>query len=191
MFKPKIKLEVSARHIHLSTEHLNKLFGKDYQLQPQHRISQPGQFAAREKVVIIGPKGRLDVRIIGPTRSETQIELSITDCLKLGIKPVLRLSGDLKNTPGCLILGPKGRISLKQGVIVAERHLHIAPEEAKLLKLKAGDIISLAVTGPRSLTFHQVVVRSRVGVDKMSFMLDTDEANAAGVKGGEVVKLVK
>lgn len=188
--KPRIKLEVSARHIHLSPEHLAKLFGKNYTLRVQHKISQPGQFAAKEKVVICGPKGKLNTRIIGPVRSQTQVELSMTDCFNLGLKPVLRLSANLKNTPGCLILGPKGQIRLLQGVIVAQRHLHLSLAEAKLWRLKHGSIVSLQIRGNRSITFHKVAVRSRQGIDKMSFMLDTDEANAVGAKGGELVELV-
>ncbi|MFH1111742.1 MAG: phosphate propanoyltransferase [Patescibacteria group bacterium] len=190
MPKPKIKVEVSARHIHLSQEHLAKLFGKNYQLTKVKNISQPGQFAAKEKVVIAGPKVKLSVRIIGPTRPQTQVELSATDCWNLGIKPVLRLSANLKNTPGCFILGPRGRINLKQGVIVAQRHLHLTPAEAKLWRLKHGDVISLRTVGTRSITFHQVAVRSRAGIDKMSFMLDIDEANAAGVKRGECAEII-
>ncbi len=169
---------------------MEKLFGKNYQLQSERKISQPGQFAAKEKVIIKTEKAELSLRVIGPTRHQTQVELAITDCVKLGIKPAIRLSGDLSGTPGCILTGPQGELLLKQGVIVAQRHLHISPEEAKQYNLKNNQIISIKIPGNRAVTFHEVVVRSHPGVDELSFMLDTDEANAAGLRAGERGEIV-
>lgn len=181
----KVSIEISARHIHLSTEHLEGLFGKGAELHIYKKISQPNQFAAEEKVVLVGPKGKLGLRVVGPLRSETQVELSASDCRALGLPVVLRVSGNLDSTAGAILEGPQGKVELKQGVIVAQRHLHINPKQAALFDLKHGDVISIKTSGTRLVTFHDVFVRSREGVDEMSFMIDTDEANAAGLKGGE------
>jgi len=186
----KIKVEVSARHGHLSQKDLEKLFGQGYNFKVLKNISQPGQFAAKEEVKIIGPKAELKVRIVGPVRQQTQIELAATDCYHLGIKPVLRVSGDIKNTPGAVLAGPKGQVKINQGVIVAQRHLHLAASEAKQLKLKNGQEVSMRVGGPRSVAFHQVIVRSGAG-HKKSFQIDTDESNACGWRSGMTGELIK
>lgn len=180
-----VPIEVSARHIHLSPEHLAALFGNNAALTVFKKISQPGQFAANEVVTILGSKGRLNLRVVGPARPETQVELSSTDAIFLGLKPALRVSGDLNNTSGCRLQGPAGKLELNHGVVVAQRHLHISPQEAHEFGLKHGDIISIKTESTRSVTFHNVYVRSRDGIDELSFMIDTDEANAAGLKGGE------
>ncbi|OHA54805.1 MAG: hypothetical protein A2388_01620 [Candidatus Veblenbacteria bacterium RIFOXYB1_FULL_43_13] len=180
-----VPIEVSARHIHLSPEHLAALFGNNAALTVFKKISQPGQFAANEAVTILGSKGRLNLRVVGPARPETQVELSSTDAIFLGLKPALRVSGDLNNTSGCRLQGPAGKLELNHGVVVAQRHLHISPQEAYEFGLKHGDIISIKTESTRPVTFHNVYVRSRDGIDELSFMIDTDEANAAGLKGGE------
>ncbi|MFA4936753.1 MAG: phosphate propanoyltransferase [Patescibacteria group bacterium] len=185
-----VPIEISARHVHLSDVDLENLFGKDYQLRVDRKISQPGQFAAKEKVSIKTNNGELSVRVIGPTRDQTQVELAVTDCIKLGIKPEVRLSGDLVNTPGCILVGPKSEAILTQGVMVAQRHLHINPEQAEQYNLKNDDVICIKVGSSRKVIFHQVIVRCHSGVDELSFMIDTDEANAAGLIGGEQGEII-
>jgi propanediol utilization protein len=181
-----VRVEISARHVHLSAAHVARLFGRGHVLRSLKDISQPGQFATRETVTVIGPKGRLEnVRIIGPAREASQVELTVTEARRLGIRPVFRLSHEHKGTPGCVLVGPRGRVRLTRGVIVALRHLHVAPDEARRLKLKHHQRISIAVKGPRAVRFDGVIVEARPGVDRESFMLDTDEANAAGLTGGE------
>lgn len=182
----KVPIEVSARHVHLSAEHLQALFGEGARLTEFKKISQPNQFAALEFVTVHGPKGEIKVRVVGPTRQETQVELTMTECRQLGINPVLMVSGNLEGTEGCELIGPQGKVSLSHGVIVAQRHLHIAPKQAEMWQLKHGDTIAIATKGSRPVIFHDVYVRSRIGVDELSFMIDTDEANAAGVQQGDV-----
>ncbi len=190
MPKHTVPVEVSARHVHLSGPHLAALFGPSATLHTSKVISQPGQFAAEEKVDVVTPKGKLTVRVVGPVRAETQVELAASDCLKLGLPTVLRVSGTLEGTPGVTLDGPYGTVEVRQGVIVAQRHLHISPTAAAAWHLKHGDVISVRTVGTRPVTFHNVFVRSRAGIDELSFMIDTDEANAAGLKGGEVGEVV-
>lgn len=177
----KILIEVSARHVHLSSEHLEKLFGKDYKLHIHKKLSQPGSFSAEEKVTIINNEKRIeDVRILGPLRKETQVEISKTDSIYLEINTPLRISGDLKNTHGIRIKGTKGELILNKGVIVAKRHLHLSEKQAEEMKLKNNDKISIKIEGERGLVFNEVEVR----VDRnynCSFHIDTDEGNAAGM----------
>jgi putative phosphotransacetylase len=186
----KIPVEVSARHCHLSHKDLVKLFGSGYQLKVSKMLSQPGQFAAQEEIKVLGPKGELKVRIVGSLRKDTQIELAATDCYKLGVKPVIKVSGNIKGTPGAILIGPKGKIKISQGVIVAQRHLHLSPAEAKSLKLKSGQLISVKIKGPRAVTFDNVVVRSGEG-HKKSFQIDTDEGNSCGWVAGMNGEFIK
>lgn len=185
-----VLVEVSARHVHLSRADAEALFGAGAELHPRKKISQPGQFAAEETVVVIGSRGQLSVRVVGPLRSETQVELAASDCRALGLEPALRVSGTLQGTPGATLEGPRGRVSLRRGVIVAQRHLHVSPDQAAKLGVAHGDRISIRTSGPRPVTFHDVAVRSREGIDELSFMIDTDEANAAGLTGGEAGEIV-
>lgn len=187
----KIPIETSARHIHLSPEALEKLFGKLYKLSIKSELSQPGQFSCNETVEIVGEKSSLkNVRVLGPLRAKTQIELSLTDCRNIGIVAPIRESGDLSDTPGCKIIGPQGEYILTNGVIIAKRHIHINPQNAKKLGLKNKQIVSVNVkTEQRSGTFNDVVIR----VDEKfnpAMHIDTDEANAFGIKYkilGEIV----
>lgn len=182
-----VPIEISARHIHLSQNDADIIFGTNYIFTNLNNLSQPKQFATTETVDIIGPKKTIsNVRIIAPVRSNTQLEISVTDSFTLGIKqPNVLLSGHLKNSSGGIIIkGPKGEINLKNGVIVAKRHLHIDPNTAKNLNISSGDIVSIKTQGERSIIFENVVVRSSEN-DKLSFQLDTDEANAANVKNGD------
>ena len=187
----KVLIEVSARHIHLSQKDLEALFGENYSLNKIKDLSQPGEFAAKETLTLVGPKKNLEnVRIIGPVRENTQVELSITDCFFLGVKPVIKVSGNLAGTEGIKIIGPKNELVLEKGVIVPQRHLHIETAEAEKNGLKTGDIIRVKVEGERGLIFDNVAVRTKDNY-VTAVHLDTDEGNAAGVKGsvkGEIIE---
>lgn len=189
---PKIIIEVSGRHLHLSRADADKLFGPGYQLNVLKHTSQPGQFAAKETVQIVGPKHSFaKVRVVGPWRSQTQLELSTTDCLMLGVAPKIRVSGEFTDSSGGVkVVGPAGQIKLSAGIIVAQRHLHLSPAQAKQWGLKHLDNVSVRTSGSRALIFKNVVVRSRPGIDELSFMIDTDEANAAGVAQGDKGELL-
>lgn len=186
----KVPVGVSNRHIHVTQSDLETLFGKGYSLKDMKSLSQPGQFAAEECVIIAGPKGSIEkVRILGPVRPETQIEISMTDSYKLGVKGVVKNSGDISGTPGCVVIGPKGTVILDKGVIVAARHVHMSTSEASQMGLKDLDLVSLKTSGSRSVTFNNVLVRVS---DKfaLDFHIDTDEANGAGLKNGDMVEIV-
>jgi putative phosphotransacetylase len=186
----KVPVGVSNRHIHVTQSDLETLFGKGYSLKDMKSLSQPGQFAAEECVIIAGPKGSIEkVRILGPVRPETQIEISMTDSYKLGVKGVVKNSGDISGTPGCVVIGPKGTVILDKGVIVAARHVHMSTSEASQMGLKALDLVSLKTSGSRSVTFNNVLVRVS---DKfaLDFHIDTDEANGAGLRNGDMVEIV-
>lgn len=182
----KILVEISARHIHLSKEDKNKIFGAQFELKKIKDLSQPGLFACQETVDIqIGQEILKEIRVVGPLRSETQIEISRTDAHRLKIDAPLRLSGDLENSQGCAVIGPQGMVNLKEGLIIAKRHLHLDPEEAQKLNLKHGQEISIKIKGERELIFHKVITRMDPSY-KTAVHLDTDEGNAAGIeKRGE------
>jgi len=189
----KIPIEVNARHIHLSQTDLDKLFGNNYQLTVLKKISQVNQFAACETITIKGPRNTIfNVRIVGPLRAQTQLEITITDSYFLGIvPPPILLSGQLeKSSGGLTICGPKGEVKLNRGVIVNQRHLHIEPEKAKLLNIKDNQIVSIKTTGTRPIIFQNIIVRSNKNKDNLSFQIDTDEANAAGIKSGDYGEIV-
>jgi len=186
----KTPVEISARHIHLSQEDLETLFGKGYCLTQKKALTQPGEFAAQETVTVrFGDKEISQVRIISPLRSQTQLEISLTDAYNLGMPSTIRLSGDLKGTPGILLIGPKGKVALKGGAIVAWRHLHISSKEAEKLGMTDKKTVSMKVEGTRSLTFHNIKVR--IGENyRLAVHLDTDEGNAAGIKGETFGELI-
>ena len=191
VFHLKILVETSARHVHISKEHLAILFGADAELTVKKELSQPGQFACNERVTIVGPKGEMaNVSILGPTRPETQVELSRTDTRKVGIDAPIRESGQLEGTPGCKLIGPKGEVELTKGVIVAKRHAHIPPDVAEQWGIKDQQIVSLKVgDNERSLIFGDVVARVSASTG-LAVHIDTDEANAAGLNGaveGEII----
>ncbi|NLC52910.1 MAG: phosphate propanoyltransferase [Firmicutes bacterium] len=187
----KVPVGVSNRHVHLSQEDLETLFGEGATLTVKKDLSQPGQFAAEETVNLIGPKRSIqNVRILGPVRPQTQVEISLTDSFTLGITAPIRDSGNLENTPGLIIEGPKGQIEIKEGVIVAQRHLHLHDTEATELGLKDQDHVQAKVEGPRGLIFDQVLVRVSPKFKK-DLHLDIDEANAAGLKTGDLVTIIK
>jgi len=186
----KVRVEVSARHVHLSQADQDKLFGSGHEMKVIKDLSQPGQWAAEETVIVRGPKSELKLRNLGPCRGQTQVELAKTDCFALGIKAELRLSGDLKGTPGCKIIGPQGEIDLTEGCIVPLRHIHISDKQAAERGLKGGDKVRVAVPGPRGVVFEEVSVRVNPNFD-LACHLDTDEGNAAwaDMKGvdGEII----
>ena len=180
----------SNRHIHVSAQDLETLFGKGYALKPERALSQPGQFAASETVTIAGPKGRIDqVRVLGPARGKTQVEILTADAFRLGVSPVVRISGDIEGTPGATIIGPSGTVELNSGVIVAMRHVHISVEQASWLGLQNGDIASIRKDGIRALVFENVPVRCGEG-HSLELHLDLEEANAGGIKNGELLEIV-
>jgi propanediol utilization protein len=182
----RIAIAVSARHAHLSQPTLDRVFGPGYQLRPRTWLSQTGQFAAQETVTLSGPAGQIqNVRVMGPPRSRDQIELSRTDELTLGIDAPVRISGDLAGTPGVVIEGPAGRVSLSSGVISARRHVHMSPQDAERLRVRDGQTVQVKVDSrDRDLVFGDVTVR--IAPDfRLELHLDTDEANAAGIKNGD------
>lgn len=180
----------SNRHIHVSPQDLETLFGKGYALRPERALSQPGQFAAKETVTIAGPKGRIDqVRVLGPARGKTQVEILTTDAFRLGISPVVRISGDTEGTPGATVIGPAGTVELNSGVIVAMRHVHISIEQAAWLGLQNGDIASIRKDGVRALVLENVPVRCGEG-HNLELHLDMEEANAGSIKNGELLEIV-
>ena len=186
-----VPVAISARHVHLSRADMDILFGRGYSLKKLKDITQPGQFACEETVTFAGPKGRMEkMRVLGPERKETQVELSLTDCYKVGVKPFIRMSGDLEGTPGGKLIGPAGEVELDKGVIVAARHLHLSSEEAGWFGLKNGDIVSVKKGGERALIMGNVVVRTGEA-HSLEMHIDTDEANAAGMLCGELLELVR
>lgn len=187
----KIPVGISGRHIHLSQNDLDTLFGKGYKLTPIKSLSQPGQFACKECLTIAAKKGCIEkVRIIGPTRNKTQVEILRSDAFKLGIKPVLRLSGDLKDTPGVTVIGPEGAVILNEGAIVAQRHIHFNNLQAKERGFKNGDIVSIRTRGERSAVLENVSVR--VGDNGyLDCHIDQEEANALGLGPKDFIEIIR
>ena len=188
----KFLVETSARHVHVTQEHLEILFGKGYELTKKKDLSQPGQFACEERVTVVGPKKELkNVSILGPVRKATQVELSLTDARSIGVAAPVRESGDIAGSAGCKLIGPAGEVDLTEGVIAAKRHIHATTADAEQLGVKNGDIISVKIdTDGRSLIFGDVVVRVSDSY-ALAMHIDTDESNAAGCgreQYGEIVK---
>lgn len=186
----KVPIGLSNKHIHVSQADLETLFGKGYQLTPMKDLSQPGQYAAEEKVDVVGPKGTLKgIRILGPVRPVTQVEVSIGDGFSLGIKAPLRNSGDIAETPGVKLVGPAGEVEIKEGAIVAARHIHMSEEEGTAYGLKDKDVVCVKIDGPRGVTFDNVLVR--VNPDfKLDMHIDVEEGNAAGAKNGQMATII-
>jgi putative phosphotransacetylase len=188
-----LRVNVSARHMHISPEDLESLFGRGHQLKPLRPLYQEGHFASEETVTLVGPKRRLisNLRILGPTRKQTQVELAYTDAVTLGIDDVpVRLSGNIAGTPGGFLLGPAGMLELKEGIIRSARHVHMSASDAAHYRVAHGDLMKLRIGGPAGLTLDRVHVR----VDpkfRLEVHLDTDEANACGLHMGPEVELVR
>ena len=184
-----VMIGISNRHIHLTQEHVNILFGPGHDLTPLKELKQPGQYAAQETVTIVGPKGAIEgVRVLGPVRSKSQVEISQTDAYKLGVKPPVRDSGRIEDTPGIDVIGSKGRVNLTRGVILAARHIHMHPSDAAALGLKDKDKVRVAVPGERGLIFENVLIRVSPKYS-LEMHVDTDEANACLLKNGQQVQV--
>ncbi|HFU4000390.1 TPA: ethanolamine utilization phosphate acetyltransferase EutD [Streptococcus suis] len=185
------EIEASGRHIHLSQEDLEKLFGKDYTLTKAKDLSQPGQYACKERLTILGPKGTFqNVVILGPVRGASQVEVSLTDCLKLGVNAPIRESGQIENTPGIILVNGSKVVSLEKGLIVAKRHIHMSPEDAAKANVVNQEIVQVQVGGERGLIFDDVVIR--VHPKFATYMhIDYDEANACGFKKGMRGRILK
>ena len=189
MMKKIIPVEVSARHIHISKKDLETLFGKNYELQKTKQLSQPSDFSTEEILNIEANGKSLKVRIVGPEREKTQIEISKTDAVFLGVSPLLKISGDLNDSSGIKLIGPKGEVELLEGLIIAKRHIHCATDEAEELGLKTNDIVSVKIESERPVIFEDVAVRVKDDY-KLCMHIDTDEGNAAGInKIGEGIIL--
>ncbi len=187
----KFIVEISARHIHVTKEQVAILFGEGHTLTSKKALSQPGQFACEEKLTIVGPRGELKASILGPERKEAQVELSLTDARTLGVEAKIRESGDIEGTAGIKLVGPAGEVELDKGVICAKRHVHMTPADAEYYGVKNGDIVNVKVeTEGRSLVFGDTVVRVRDDF-ALAMHIDTDEGNAAGIKGSALGEIVE
>ncbi|EFM13142.1 Propanediol utilization protein [Paenibacillus curdlanolyticus YK9] len=185
-----VPVGVSARHIHLSPEHIEVLFGSGYQLTEMKPLSQPGQYAAQETVAVIGPKGTFPkVRILGPARKATQLEVSRTDAFSIGVKPPVRESGDIQGSAGITIQGPAGEVTIEEGVIVAARHIHFHTEDAQRWGIADKQQLRVRVGGERGVVFEHVIARVSPEY-ALDMHIDTDEANAAGVENGQTAEII-
>ena len=185
------EVEASGRHVHLSRKELDALFGTGYELTKAKDLSQPGQYASKERLTVVGPKGAFhNVVILGPVRKESQVEVSLTDCLQLGVKDPIRESGDIEGTPGIVLVNGDKSVSLDKGLIVAKRHVHMTPEDAEKIGVKNHDIVKVKVEGARPLIFDDVVIR--VSPKFATYMhIDYDEANACGFSKGIRGRIIK
>ncbi len=190
--KPNLVVSVSARHVHLTDEAVESLFGAGHKLTVAKDLYQDGYFAAEETVMVVGPRRRMlsTVRILGPTRPEIQVELALTDGISLGIDLPVRASGSIEGTPGCVLVGPKGVVELSRGVIRAERHVHMSPTDAEFYGMADGDRMSLRVVSRCPTTFHDLLVRIGKKI-KLEVHLDTDEGNACDIDHATGVELLK
>lgn len=184
-----IPIGSSNRHVHLSQSDLNCLFGENYQMTKMKDLSQPGQFACKETVTICGPKGAIEkVRILGPVRSKTQVEVLGGDCFKLGVVSQIRLSGDLHGTPGITLVGLKGSVEITEGLVVAQRHIHMNCEDAKRFGVYDGQAVSIEVNGARGGIYNNVAIRANDS-SVLEFHVDTEEANAMNLNSLSKVKI--
>ncbi|MCQ2488463.1 MAG: phosphate propanoyltransferase [Clostridia bacterium] len=188
----KVLLETSARHVHVTREVLDILYGEGYELTNKKDLSQPGQFACEERVAVIGPKGEFPrVSILGPIRPETQVELSASDARSIGVNAPIRESGDIAGSGACKLVGPNGEVELSEGVIVAKRHIHATPADAEALGVSDKEIVNVKVESEgRSLIFGDVIVRVSEKY-ALAMHIDTDESNACGATNGMMVEVVK
>ena len=187
-----VPVGISNRHIHLSREDLDTLFGKGYELTPIKDLSQPGQFACKEQLTIVGPSMRSieGVRVLGPVRKQSQVEISVTDSYVLKVKPPVRESGSLAGSAPVTIIGPKGIVILKEGCIIANRHIHMSEDEGKAFGVKDGDYVDIDVNGKRRTRWYDVQVRVHKDF-RLEMHVDTDDANAVGIGNGFIVTVAK
>ena len=186
-----VEVEVSARHVHLTEAHIEILFGKGAKLTPKRPLSQPGQYLSEERVTLIGPKGRKErTAVLGPARPDTQVELSKSDCVELGVKAPVRMSGDVKGSAPIIIEGPCGSIEVKEGAMIAKEHVHLTPDVAEVMGLVDQQHVDVEVFTERPVIFRDVVIRvSKASSCRMH--IDFDEANAALVSGFTLGKIIK
>ena len=190
MNKILVSVGLSNRHIHLTQEHVEDLFGKGYELTKLKDLVQPGQYACHEKVDLVGPKGTIKgVRVLGPARRKSQVEISLADGYVLGVKSPIRDSGDLAGSPGIKIVGPKGEVNIEEGVIVAARHIHMHTSDGERLGLRDKDLVKVRVGGQRGLVFENVVIRMSLKYS-LEFHVDLEEGNGAGLKNGDMVEII-
>ena len=183
-----VPLEASGRHVHLTAEQTRTLFGHD--LTEDRPLSQPGQYLSRERVTVVGPKGKLEnVAVLGPARKEAQVEISLTDSKALGLRPPVRLSGDIQGSPGCSLIGPAGEVALASGVIAAQRHIHLTPEDGKRFGVRDKQVVRLQAFTDRPLVFEDVTVRIHPDFAAAAH-LDYDEANACGFQKGDLGRIL-
>lgn len=186
----KVEVGLSNKHLHLSKEHIEALFGKGHELTVLKDLKQTGQFACEEKVDVVGPKGALKgIRVLGPARPESQVELALTDARAIGVDIPIRESGQLDGTPGCKLVGPSGEVELSKGVIAALRHIHLSAEEAEKAGVKDKQIVGLKFDGPRALVFNEVLIRVHESF-RGEIHLDTDEGNAGLIKNGQLGEII-
>lgn len=186
-----IPVGISNKHIHLSEEHVEMLFGQGYELTKIKDLSQTGQYACKETITVCGPKGALEkIRVLGPARSKTQVELSLGDCRKAGVSPCVKLSGDINKTPGVTLIGPNGSVQLEEGVIVAQRHIHMTPSHAKHFSVNDGDLVDIKVDGLRGGILSNVSIRTNDSFS-LECHLDVEEANSFGITPKSKIKIVK
>ncbi len=183
-----VELEASGRHAHVTEEQAMTLFG--HKLTPKRELSQPGQFLSNERVTVIGPKGEFkNVAVLGPERPEAQVEISLTDGKTLGIDPPIRPSGKVEGTPGAILVGPCGQVEIKQGVLAAQRHIHMSPEDAKAMGVEDKQMVRLQTYTHRPVVFEELLVRVHPGF-QTRVHLDYDEANACGFKAGDLGRIL-
>ncbi|MFW5432923.1 phosphate propanoyltransferase [Paenibacillus apiarius] len=186
-----VPVGVSARHVHVSAEHMELLFGRGKTLTKFKEISQPGQFAANEKVALIGPKGVIEnVRILGPFRNNTQIEIAASEARRLGVHPPVRESGRIAGSPGLQLAGPHGSITLEQGCIIAERHIHMTPADARAYGVQHGQKVQVKVTGAKGGIMDCVSIKVRADY-ALEIHIDTDDSNAFGIKQGDTLEILR
>lgn len=187
----RIPVGVSNRHVHLSQEDLEALFGQGYELTKMKELSQPGQYACKETVTVCGPKGAIEkVRILGPVRKQTQVEVLAADCFKLGKKSEPKMSGELAGTAGITLVGPKGSVQTKEGLIIAQRHIHMTPQDALKFGVHDGQTVSIQTEGIRGGIFQNTAIRV-TDTSSLECHLDTEEANAMGLGSSSTVTIVK
>jgi len=188
--KLSIIANISNHHVHLSQTDMEKLFGPGSKLTKERDLIQPGQFASAERVTLKGPHGKIEkVRVLGPIRKRTQVEISRTDSFKLGVNPPVRDSGNVEGSAPIIIIGPAGTVNLQEGCIIAWRHIHMTPRDAELFKVKNKDLVRVKTHGPRSVIFENTLVRVRDDF-VLECHIDTDEANACDLKNGDTVSIV-
>lgn len=190
--EPKLVVSISARHLHLTDEHVEVLFGRGHKLTPMKNLYQDGFYAAEETVMVVGPKRRMlpSVRVLGPTRPHSQVELAFTDGISLGIDLPVRASGNISGTPGCVLVGPHGVVELKEGVIRAERHVHMSNQHARYYGVKNGERMSLRVDSSCAVVLRDLLVRADE-TSKLEVHLDTDEGNACDLDHASKVELLR